>query len=139
MHICSKVHELQIISDKCIPTLYIYKAPQTTKQLLQLLQFLKVWTLENNTNTFVLTMDKVVSFHPLFKVAKLILTAFQGNQKHTLKDLLRFIRDLVQFTPCLLIHGEIVSIIPTITLLMDNIITIIQIRKAIKGTEIIPS
>ena len=48
-----------LLSNKCFPTLYSYRASQKTKQLLKLLQLLKVWTLENNTNIFVLTKDKV--------------------------------------------------------------------------------
>ena len=129
-----------MISDKCFPTLYSYKVSQTTKRLLKLLQLLKVWTLENNTNTFVLTMDNVVDFLPLFRAVKLILIAFCGNQKQTLKDLLWTFEDLVQFTPCLLIHGGIVTIIQRIRpLRVTIIIIIIQIRIAIIGTEIIPS
>ena len=92
-----------------------------------------------NTNKLVLTMNKVVAFLPLFKEAKLILTAFCGNQKQTLKDLLLTIRDLVQFTLCLLIHGGIVSIFPRIRLLKVNIIILLQIRIAIVGMENIPS
>ena len=84
-------------------------------------------------------MNKVVAFLPLFKEAKLILTAFCGNQKQTLKDLLLTIRDLVQFTLCLLIHGGIVSIFPRIRLLKVNIIILLQIRIAIVGMENIPS
>jgi hypothetical protein len=85
-------------------------------------------------------MDKVVAFLPLFKAVELILTAFCRNQKQTLKDLLWTFEDLVQFTPCLPIHGGIVTIIPRIRPLRVNIIIIIiQIRIAIIGIEIIPS
>ena len=122
-----------------LPTLYSYKASQTIKQLLKLLQFLKVLTLENNTNACILTMDKVVAFLPLFRAVELILTAFCGNQKQTLKDLLWTFKDLIQFTPCLLIHGGIVTIIPRIRPRRVNIIITIQIRIATLGTEIILS
>ena len=128
------------VSNKCFPTLYSYKASQRTKHLLKLLQLLKVWTLENNKNTFVLTMDRVVAFFPLFRAVKLILTIFRGNQKQNLKDLLWTFRDLIQLTPCLLIHEGIVTIIPRMRPLRVNIIIIIfQIRKSTRGMEIIPS
>ena len=131
-----------MISNKCFPTLYSYIASQKTNQLLNLLQLLKVWTLESNTNIFVLTKDKVVNILPLFRAVKLILTSFCRNQKQTLKDHLWTFRDLFQFTPCLPIHKGIVTKIPRIRPWRVNIIIIIiiiQIRIAIIGMEIIPS
>ena len=108
-------------SNRCPLTLYSYRASQITKQALKLSQHLKVWTIESNTNVFVLTVDNVIVFLPLFRAVEPILTIFQGRTMQEIKDPLWTLGDLVQFTPCLSIQGGIVSIITRIRLLKVRI------------------
>ena len=71
-----------------------------------------VWTMEDNINTFVLTVDKVNIFLPLSRVVGAILTIFHGRIQVFKAPLWTF-GDLVQFTPCLPIHGMILCGYPS--------------------------
>ena len=134
--IFQRVHKFLMIFAKCYQTLYSFIASQITKQPLNLSQLLKVWETVNNTNTFKLTMNKVVIFLPPFRAIKLTLTVFLERQKQILKDPMSTFGDLVQFTQCIPRHGGIASIIPRIRPLMVNKIIII-IRKAAISMDII--
>ena len=86
-------------------------------------------------NTVLLTVDKVNIFLPLSRVVGAILTIFHGRIQVFKAPLWTF-GDLVQFTPCLPIHGGIVSIIPRIRPLKVRI-TICTLWRPIVDTDII--
>ena len=69
--------------------------------------------MKGNINTFVLTVDEVDISLLLSRVVGAILNGSHGRTQVFKAHLWTF-RDLVRFTPCLPIHGGIVSIIPRI-------------------------
>ena len=91
--------------------------------------------MEGNMNTVLLTVDKVNIFLPLSRVVGAILTIFHGRIQVFKAPLWTF-GDLVQFTPCLPIHGGIVSIIPRIGPLKVRI-AICTLWKTIVDADII--
>ena len=108
------------------------------QQLQMLLQLLKSWKLENNTNTFVLIVDKVVAFLPPFRAVKLILTVFHRSWKYILKDHLGTFGDHIQLTLYPPIHGEIVTTVPRIRLLRVNIVISVIMRATMNANNISP-
>ena len=91
--------------------------------------------MKGNINTATLTVDKVDIFLPLTRAVKILLTRFHGRIQAFKAPLWTF-GDLVQFTPCIPIHGGIVSIIPRIRPLKVRI-TICTLWRPIVDTDII--
>ena len=91
--------------------------------------------MKGNINTFVLIVDKVDISLLLSRVVGTILNGFHGRTQVFKAHLWTF-GDLVWFTPCLPIHGGIVSIIPRIRPRKVRIV-ICTLWKAIVDADII--
>ena len=96
-------------SNRCFHIASNFKTLPTPKDSPSCLQLLRIWRSNNNTNRVRQTMDKsdVSILH--IRMDKDIQTASHKKQTQFSQDHSLISRDLVQSTPCLSKHGEIVT------------------------------
>ena len=127
-------------SGRCFHTSSNFKTLPMPKNSPSHWQLLRIWRPNNNTNTAVQTMDKAAISILHIRLDKDIQTASHGKQTLLKQDHSLITRDIVQFTPCLPIHGETVTTIRRIrpweaSIIIPKVMHIIT-KEAIESTSL---